>query len=64
MTPECSNDNIPRGCADEFAKLNAGIQRIETKVDAHADMHQTISARLWGIVKGCFLIAFGWAIGR
>jgi len=59
----CDNDSIPRGCADEFAKLNAGINRIETKIDGHMQVHQTLSARAWGIVKGSLLILFGWLIG-
>ena len=61
---DCDNDNIPRGCADEFAKLSAGVSRIEMKIDSHMEMHKTLSARMWGIVKGGALILFGIVMGK
>ncbi len=60
---QCSNDSIPRDCADKFSELRAGQREIKTLLETHINADRTFVRRAWDVAKGVTLLIVGYLLG-
>lgn len=60
---QCSNDTIPRDCADQFSQLRVGQQEIKTLLETHINAERTCVRRIWEVAKGVTLLIVGYLLG-